>query len=113
MALHLQCANGHQAYVPDCVPACAAIDGAHLAGCPGADLDSLLVCPPGSDCCQKPHHHGQAANACKLMASDPEHNHHELPRSETVDNPDCGLCRPMTVTWYDPGNAPALLHLTG
>jgi hypothetical protein len=112
MALHIRCGNGHEAFVPDCSPQCAAIDGAHLAGCPGNDLDSLLSCPPGGGCCELPHHHGQAANDCPLIGTDPEHNHHALGRDQTVDNPDCGLCRPVTITFYDGGN-PASLRLVG
>jgi hypothetical protein len=113
MALHIRCGNGHEAFVPDCAPECAAVEGAHLHGCPGADLDSLLACPPGSGCCELPHHHGQAANDCALIASDPEHNHHALPREQTVGNPACGVCRPITITFYDAGNPASLRLVTG
>jgi hypothetical protein len=30
----------------------------------GASLDSLISCPPESGCCQVPHDHAAAANAC-------------------------------------------------
>jgi hypothetical protein len=117
MSLHIRCGNGHEAYVPDCTPQCAAIDGAHLSGCPGDDLDALLVCPAGSGCCDGTAHpgagHEAGANACPLIASDPEHNHHALGRDQTVDNPDCGVCRPVTITFYDGGNPASLQLVTG
>lgn len=107
MALHLQCGNGHQAYVPDCAPECAAVIGAHLAGCPGTDLDALLVCPPGSGCCDGSKHpglsHGMAAHlghpnmaaavAAGLSEHEPDHE-----GEHTLANEDCAVCRPMTIT---------------
>jgi hypothetical protein len=29
-----------------------------------SDPHASLACPPGSDCCQEDHHHGDAANSC-------------------------------------------------
>ncbi len=89
---HLNC--GTSAYA-ECLPGCDAVPGAHLAGCPAADLDALVTCPPGAGCCEIDHHHGQAANAC---TGDHEGPHH-------VDNPGCAVCRPLVITVL-PGSVP-------
>jgi hypothetical protein len=39
---------------------------AHVADCPMLDLGAQVTCPPDSGCCQKPHSHDQAANACAV-----------------------------------------------
>jgi hypothetical protein len=107
MALHLQCRTcGTQALVPDCAPECAAVEGAHLSRCPGADLDSLLTCPPDSGCCQEDHHHGAAADACPLLAAGTEHVH-------APGTKDCTACRPITITWYAGGSPVMLQPATG
>ncbi len=73
---HLNC--GTSAYA-ECLPGCDAVPGAHLAGCPAADLDALVTCPPGAGCCEKGPHH--------------------------VDNPGCAVCRPLVITVL-PGSVP-------
>ncbi len=131
MALHLKCGNGHEFYVPDCAPECAAIMGAHLDGCPGADLDALLACPPGSGCCELQHNHGDAARACP---EDHAAAGHQCAHPEPADCPvwagteaagscpgghhglgvtGCTVCRPMTITFYDGGNPASIRMVTG
>jgi hypothetical protein len=52
----------------------------------GLDPDGELVCR----CCPEDHHHGEAANACPGI-EDAEH-------ICGVDNPDCTVCRPISIT---------------
>jgi hypothetical protein len=113
MAIHLRCGGcGTEALVPDCAPECAAVTGAHLSGCPGADLDALVICPPGSGCCQVDHHHGRAANAGHplALAGVPGADHDG---DCGADNPDCAVCRPITITWYSAGSPLMLQPVTG
>jgi hypothetical protein len=76
----------------DCLPGCADVAGAHLDGCPVADLDALVTCPDpaATGCCTADHHHGQAANACPGIPDDA----HACGK----DNPACTVCRPVTIT---------------
>jgi hypothetical protein len=107
MALHLQCKGcGAETLVPDCAPECAAVEGAHLHGCPAADLDSLLTCAPDSGCCQAPHHHGAAADACPLLLAGTEHDH-----APGTDG--CTVCRPIGITFYAGGSPVMLQPATG
>jgi hypothetical protein len=92
MPLLVQCNGCKTSRVVDCI-GCTP-DG-HLVGCPVADLDAAVVCAPGSGCCPEDHHHGQAANACPGIP-DPDHEC-------GVDNPECTVCRPITITFL-PGS---------
>jgi hypothetical protein len=101
MALRLECSNGHVAHVPDCSPECAAVVGAHLHGCPSANLAAQLACPPGEGCCEIDHDHDLAANLGhpNLLAGADEPDHDG---DHTAENPDCSVCRPMTIHYLGP-----------
>lgn len=75
--------------------------GAHLHGCPSADLDAQVVCPDpaATGCCPQDHHHGLAANSCPGH----EGEHHK-------GNPECAVCRPLVITAM-PGSAQ--IQMTG
>jgi hypothetical protein len=47
-----------------CPPGHIPATGEHQAGCSHADIDALVRCTPGSDCCSQDHDHAAAANAC-------------------------------------------------
>lgn len=91
--LHLQCPGCHtSAYV-----GCGCPDGhdpgssGHLPGCAMSNLGNAVVCPPNSGCCAEDHGpggHDGAANACS-GEHDGDHG---------KDNPDCTVCRPITIT---------------
>ena len=62
----LQCEDGCGAVATTdcaCPPEMADVP-AHLAECPMTDIGANLQCKPGAGCCELPHSHDQAANAC-------------------------------------------------
>jgi hypothetical protein len=82
--LHVQCGNGHWV-----------LTDAH------ADPDMALECPPGEGCCDGSRHPGLSHGAAAIaghphgVAGDGQADH-DGPHG--VDNPDCAVCRPVTIT---------------
>jgi hypothetical protein len=99
--LHVQCNNcGTSAYV-ECARGCELVMGAHLDGCPGApeNIGRQVRCPPGSGCCQEDHSHFASC------AGDHDGDH-------GPENPDCPVCKPLTIT-APPGSAGVVLTPLG
>jgi hypothetical protein len=98
MPLLVQCNGCGTTAVIDCPCPGRGVNGHYDPACQVADLDAAVVCPPDSDCCKLDHHHGHAANACPGIP-DPDH-------VCAVENPDCTVCRPVTVVML-PGSVQA------
>lgn len=83
----VQCPRSGVTAFVQCIPGCEQVAGAHLPGCPGADLDAAVRCPPGSGCCQQDHDHAAAANGCAA-----EHD-----GVCSLENEDCAVCHPLVI----------------
>lgn len=90
---------GSAAYV-DCVPGCEKIPGAHLAGCPGANLGAAVTCAPESSCCQEGHDHTAEGNACPDVGLPFGERHDKAPCPEPEGR--CVLWRNMTANARHP-----------
>jgi hypothetical protein len=66
--LMIQCNGCGTTAFADCICPTKGLDpsvaGQHHPECDFTDLGATVTCPPGSGCCQEPHSHDAAANAC-------------------------------------------------
>ena len=118
MPLHVSCDGCSTWSIVDCT--CPPGIGGHFVGCPYVSLDAHLKCPPGSDCCQEDHDHGAMANSChgdhpdmacpkdagRCKVWENTEGDGDCPGGHcSVEDPDCAVCRPLTVTVM-PGSVP-------